>query len=77
MPYDSGLDKQLFTKAYETDAGKIIVSVYSYNGGAKKLQLSRETTDKEGKPTFAKLGRMTKEEVEGVLPVIQEAMKNL
>jgi predicted transcriptional regulator len=77
MPYDQSLDKQLFTKAYETDAGKIIVSVYSYNGGAKKLQLSRETTDKEGKPTFAKLGRMTKEEVEGVLPVIQEAMKNL
>ncbi len=77
MPYDQSLDKQLFTKAFETDAGKIIVSVYSYNGGAKKLQLSRETTDKEGKPTFAKLGRMTKEEVEGVLPVIAEAMKNL
>jgi hypothetical protein len=77
MPYDQSLDKQLFTKAYETDAGKIIVSVYSYNGGAKKLQLSRETTDKEGKPTFAKLGRMTKEEVEGVLPVITEAMKSL
>jgi predicted transcriptional regulator len=77
MPYDQSLDKQLFTKAFETDAGKIIVSVYSYNGGAKKMQMSRETTDKEGKPTFAKLGRMTKEEVEGVLPIIQEAMKNL
>jgi predicted transcriptional regulator len=77
MPYDQSLDKQLFTKAFETDAGKIIVSVYSYNGGAKKMQMSRETTDKEGKPTFAKLGRMTKEEVEGVLPIIGEALKNL
>ena len=77
MPYDQTLDKQLFTKSYETDGGKIIVSVYSYNGGAEKLQLSRETTDKEGKPTFAKLGRMTKEEVEGILPIVSEAMKSM
>ena len=29
MPYDSSLDKQLFTKALETDDGRITVSVYS------------------------------------------------
>ena len=30
MPYDSNLDKKLFSKAAEMEAGKIVVSVYTY-----------------------------------------------
>lgn len=77
MPYDANLDKQLWTKAWEDDATKISVSVYSYNNGPKKLQISRETKNAEGELRFGKLGRMTKEEVEQVLPLMQEAIGNL
>jgi hypothetical protein len=73
MPYDSNLDEQLFAKSFETDEGKITVSVYSYNNGAKKLQIVRENKDAEGNLRFAKMGRLTKSEVEGILPLIQEA----
>ena len=77
MPYDAKLDKQIFTKFWENDLSKISVSVYSYNNGAKKLQISRENKDEEGKPTFAKLGRMTKDEAQAVLPYIQEALGHM
>ena len=74
MPYDSKLDKQLFSKSLDTDNGRIIVSVYSYNNGPKKLQLVREVKNKEGKSNFIKIGRLSKEELQGVLPLIQEAV---
>ena len=77
MPYDSSLDKQLFTKAWEGDGTKISVSVYSYNNGPKKLQISRENVDAEGEPRFSKLGRLTKEEAEAILPHLQEALGHL
>lgn len=77
MPYDSTLDKQLFTKSWDTEDTKLSVSVYSYNNGPKKLQISRETMDAEGQPRFAKLGRMTKEEIEAILPFLQEALNHL
>ncbi|MCX5710890.1 MAG: hypothetical protein NT060_02835 [Candidatus Omnitrophica bacterium] len=77
MPYDASLDEQLFSKAWDSDSGKIIVSVYSYNNGAKKLQITREIQGREGQPSFAKLGRLTKAEAEGILPLIQEALQNM
>ena len=75
MPYDSNLDAQLFCKAWENEGGKIVVSVCSYNNGPKKIQIVREVADREGRPTFAKLGRLSKEEIQGILPLIQEALK--
>ena len=77
MAYDSSLDAQLFSKSWEAEEARLIVSVYSYNKGAKKLQISRETKDNEGNFRFAKLGRLTKEEAEAVLPFIQEAVTHL
>jgi len=77
MPYDSSLDQQLFTKNFEIETGKIVVSVYSYNNGPRKLQLSRENKDAEGNPRFAKLGRLSKTELEGILPLINEALGNM
>lgn len=75
MPYKSDLDEELFNKPLETEMGKIVVSVHSYNKGAKKLQIVREIKDREGNYTFAKLGRLSKEEAEGIMPLIQEALK--
>ncbi len=77
MPYDSSLDEQLFSKYWENETGKIAVSVYSYNNGQRKLQLTREIKDKEGNPAFAKLGRLSKNEIEGILPLIQEALRSM
>ncbi|MFH1783137.1 MAG: hypothetical protein ABH848_05930 [Candidatus Omnitrophota bacterium] len=77
MPYDSNLDDKVFSKSWETDVERLSVSVYSYNKGPKKLQITRENRDAEGGFRFAKLGRMTKEEVVAILPLIQEAISNL
>ena len=76
MPYDASLDKQVFAKSHEADGTRITVSIYSYNNGAKKLQLSRENQNAEGEWRFSKLGRLTKEEAVAVFPLIQEAIGN-
>ena len=74
MPYDSSLDEQLFERSWENETGKIVVSVHSYNNGPKKLQIVREIKGREGNFNFAKLGRLSREELEGILPFIQEAV---
>ena len=77
MPYDASLDKEIFAKSHENDDGKISVSIHSYNNGPKKLQIVRENRDQEDSLRFAKLGRMTKEEVQAILPLVQEALANM
>ncbi|OGX14751.1 MAG: hypothetical protein A2166_05545 [Omnitrophica WOR_2 bacterium RBG_13_41_10] len=77
MPYDNSLDEQSFSKTWENENGKVAVSVYSYNNGPKKLQISREIKDRNGNFTFAKLGRLAKEELEGILPLIEEALETM
>jgi hypothetical protein len=75
MPYDASLDECLFTKSYENERERLTVSVYSYNKGAKKLQITRENKDKNDEFRFTRLGRMSKEELLVVLPLVQEALK--
>ena len=77
MAYDAKMDSQVFTKSWENDLSKISVSIYSYNNGPKKLQISRENKSEEGKTSFAKLGRLTKEEAKAILPYIQEALQHM
>ena len=77
MAYDSSLDQQLFAKTWEGNGTKLTVGVYSYNKGPKEVQISREVVADEGRPGFAKLGRMTKEELAGILPSLQEALSHL
>ena len=74
MAYDSSLDQQVFAKTWQGQGSRLIVGVYSYNNGPKKLQISRELSTEDGKPSFAKLGRLTKEELQGIVPLIQEAL---
>ncbi len=76
MPYDASLDKKLFSKEWEGEGTKITVSVFSYNNGVKKIQIGRENAS-DGEFRFAKLGRMTKDEAQAVLPAIQEAIGHM
>lgn len=77
MPYDRDLDECLFSKAWEDDNDRLTVSIYSYNNGQKKLQISRESKNAQGELRFAKLGRLTKSEAEAILPFIQEAIPQM
>ena len=77
MPFESDLDKEVFSKSWDNDAGRIIVSVHSYNNGPNKLQITREFKNREGKYNFAKLGRLSKDELEGILPLIQQAVSKM
>ncbi len=76
MPYDATLDEKLFSEFWETEVDRLTVSVFSYNKGVKKLQISRTSKNEQGELKFSKLGRMTKEEVEGILPLMQKAMSS-
>ena len=77
MPYNAELDQSLFSKSWESETDKLTVSVYSYNKGVKKVQISRNSRDNNGEYRFAKLGRMTKVEIESILPFIQEAVTHM
>ncbi len=74
MPYNSSLDQKHFSKSFEKESGRITVSLYSYRNGPKKLQLTREMKDKEGNFSYVKLGRLSKDEIEAILPLINEAL---
>ncbi len=74
MPYNKDLDEKLFSKSWETEDTKLTVSVYSYNKGPGKIQISRENKSASGEFRFTKLGRLAKEEMEAILPLIQEAI---
>ncbi|MDP8259592.1 MAG: hypothetical protein P9L96_01100 [Candidatus Gygaella obscura] len=77
MPYDANLDEKIFVKSIDTDLGRIDISVYSYNKGDKKLQITRENRTAEGEFRFTKLGRLNKKEIESALPVIKEALEKM
>lgn len=77
MPFDPNLDEKLFSKTLEFEGSNIVVAVHSYNEGTKKLQLSRERVKVDGGTSFAKLGRMMKDEVEKVIPAMQEAIEHM
>jgi hypothetical protein len=78
MPYDNSLDEQIFAKAWESELTKINVSVYSYNQGPKKLQITRENRVGQGGDfRYVKLGRLSKDEIEAILPLIKEAVTSM
>ena len=78
MPFNPELDKTLWND--EVRVGKFVleVKIMQYGEGEKKIQIGRvqkEVPEDEGR--FMKLGRLTKEEAEAVLPLFQEALKNM
>jgi predicted transcriptional regulator len=75
--FDKALDKELYSEKLDFDRSRITVAVFAYNNGTPKLQISRENKDASGEFSFAKLGRMTKDEVEKVMPLMEKAKKFL
>jgi len=77
MPYDQSLDVETFKETKEFEKTRVTVGVFSYNGGAKKLQLTRENLDQNEQWRFAKLGRMTKEEARQIIPIMLRAAEKM
>jgi hypothetical protein len=77
MPYDQSLDVSTFKETKEFGDSRITVGVFSYNGGAKKLQISRETQTQDGEWRFAKVGRMTKAEAKEIIPIMARAVETM
>ncbi|MFH1682428.1 MAG: hypothetical protein ABIA37_01400 [Candidatus Woesearchaeota archaeon] len=78
MPgFDKSLDKELFSESVDFERSRVTVAVFAYNEGTPKLQISRENKNADGEYSFAKLGRMTKEEVEAVMPLMEKAKSSL
>ena len=77
--FDKSLDAELFKETVEIGEAKLNVGLYSYNGGTKKIQISRQRKAEEGSEypwKFAKLGRMTVEEADAILPLIEKATRS-
>jgi hypothetical protein len=78
MAFDKNLDKELFKETVQFETTRITVGVFSYNDGTPKMQISRENLNQNnGEYTFAKLGRMLKEEAEKVMPLMQKALEHM
>jgi len=77
MAYEKEKDVEKFAEKIDFENTSISVGVYSYDEGDAKLGISRENTKEDGSKAFSKLGRMTKEEAEKVLPVIQKALEQM
>ncbi len=76
--FDRSLDKEVFGEEIKFETTKIRVSVMSYNEGTPKLQLARENLNTDdGEWRWSKLGRLTKEETEAVLPIIEKAVSHM
>lgn len=77
MPYDQNLDVSSFKESKEFEDTRITVGVFSYNEGAKKLQISRENQNQNEEWRFAKLGRLTKEEAKEIIPIMLKAVETM
>jgi hypothetical protein len=74
MPYDQSLDAVSFKEVLDFQNTRISVGVFSYNGAPKKLQVTRENQI-DGQWNFTKLGRLSKEEAQGVVPIMMKAIE--
>jgi len=70
--FDPALDQELYSEETEINNFRFKVSVKSYNDGQSKMQISRERKLQTGETSFAKLGRLTLEEIDVVFPLIQK-----
>jgi len=77
MPYDQALDVSSFKESKEFGETRITVGVHSYNEGTKKLQISRENMNANEEWRFAKLGRLTKEEAQEIIPIMTKAIETM
>ncbi len=77
MPYEKSLDVETFKEVKEFETTRINIGVYSYNNGEKKLQITRENRNPSDEWQFVKLGRVNKEELKEILPVMMKAIEKM
>ncbi len=77
MPYEKSLDIESFKEVKEFEDTRISIGVFSYNEGEKKLQITRENRTVDGEWRFTKMGRLTKDEVQEILPLMKKAADNM
>ena len=79
MAFDKTLDKELSSKeVFEDEGTRLTVAIYQYNGGIPKVQIKREVQNAEnGDWKFAKLGRLTFEEIQAVADGLGWAYKTM
>ena len=72
MPYDANLDKTLWEEKVEVGDYVFEVKVMQYNEGTKKINIQRFRGE-----MFNKLGRLTAEEAEAIMPLVQKAVEEI
>jgi hypothetical protein len=72
MPYEANLDKELWGEKVDVGDYTLEVKVMQYNNGAKKINIQRFRGER-----FNKLGRLTAEEAEAVIPLVQKAIEEI
>jgi len=79
MPYNPEQDKTLWNDEVRVGKFTLEVKVMKYGeNGQPKIQINRlqkETPEDEGR--FMKLGRITKEEAEAIMPLVEKAIDNM
>ena len=76
--FDPELDKEVVRKEAEFERSRIVISLKSYNEGIPKIQIARDLKDQEtGEYKWGKLGRLTKEEAQKVIPMLEEISKDM
>lgn len=76
MKFDLEKDKLIIKEVIDRNFYKLVVGLYSYDDGPVKLQLSKILTTKEGE-RFSKLGRLSKEDIEALIPVLQKLLPKM
>ena len=79
MAFDRKLDKRLSKASVDVGNYRLTVSVYSYDNNPPKVQISRMRKNDEAKYgwSFAKLGRLTKQELTEILPLLKQSLEYL
>jgi len=71
VAYEKEKDKLIDHNELDLGEGKFLqVSLFSYNGGEPKLQISRRYTKQDGTVGYGNMGRLNKKELEWVREVI-------
>jgi hypothetical protein len=69
------LDECVFAKSWENDAERMTASIYSYNKGTKKLQLTGENKNTQGGYRFAKFGKIDQRRDRSSFPINQRGVR--
>ena len=76
--YNQEKDKliKMFEKTNENGA-TLLISIFSYDGGAKKLAMTRSYVKKDGTVGYSNSGRLSYDEVEFLKSILDEILTEM